>query len=71
MTIARRRQRDLLWSEAQAAVEHGKLPAGTDAHQLAFELGTVLAGTDVVSVLHVDLQIVDRARNDVRSRLPA
>ena len=61
--------RELLLHEAQAAVERGELPAGEDPAQVAFELGAILAGTDIVSVLHDDLQVISRARTAVRNRL--
>jgi len=62
--------RDLLVAEARAAVDHGELPDGTDAAQLAFELGVILAGTNLVSVLHDDLHAISRARTAIRTRLP-
>ena len=37
--------------------------------QIAFELGVILAGTDIVSVLHDDLGVLDRARSAIRDRL--
>ena len=61
--------RDLLQREAKTAVENGEFPVGTDPGQLAFELGVILAGTNLVSVLHDDLAVVARARSAVRSRL--
>ncbi len=61
--------RDLLEREAKTAVEHDELPVGTDPGQLAFEMGVILAGTNLVSVLHDDLAVVARARSAVRSRL--
>jgi AcrR family transcriptional regulator len=61
--------RDLLVAEARAAASHGELPPGTDAAQLAFELGVILAGTNLVSVLHDDLHVIDRARTAIRTRL--
>jgi len=61
--------RDLLAREAGAAVDRGELPVDTDPQQLAFELGVILAGTNLVSVLHDDLVVIDRARSAVRSRL--
>jgi len=61
--------RDLLAAEARAAADKGELPDGTDAAQLAFELGVILAGTDLVSVLHDDLHAVSRARTAIRTRL--
>jgi AcrR family transcriptional regulator len=61
--------RDLLGREAKAALEKGELPSGTDPEQIAFELGVILAGTDIVSVLHDDQAVVARARAAVKSRL--
>jgi AcrR family transcriptional regulator len=61
--------RDLLEREATRAVEHGELPPGTDPAQVAFEVGVILAGTNIVSVLHDDPAVVSRARTAVRSRL--
>ena len=61
--------RDLLAAEARAAVGQRELPDGTDAAQLAFELGVILAGTDIVSVLHDDLHAISRARTAIRARL--
>jgi len=61
--------RDLLTAEARAAAGKGELPDGTDAVQLAFELGVILAGTDLVSVLHDDLHVISRARTAIRTRL--
>ena len=61
--------RDLLAAEARAAADNRELPDGTDAAQLAFELGVILAGTDIVSVLHDDLHAISRARTAIRTRL--
>lgn len=61
--------RDLLAQQAHAAQDRGELPEGTDADQLAFELGAVLAGTSILSVLHDDQAVIDRARRAVRQRL--
>jgi AcrR family transcriptional regulator len=61
--------RDLLLREAETAVDNGELPAGGDPAQIAFELGAILAGTNLVSVLHDDVVVIDRARDAVRQRL--
>jgi AcrR family transcriptional regulator len=61
--------RDLLAAEARAAAGQDELSDGTDAAQLAFELGVILAGTDIVSVLHDDLHAISRARTAIRARL--
>jgi AcrR family transcriptional regulator len=63
--------RDLLAQEARAAADKHELPDGTDAAQLAFELGVILAGTNIVSVLHDDFHAVSRARTAIRTRLTA
>ena len=61
--------RDVLGGQASAAVDRGELPADTDPQQLAFELGVILAGTNIVSVLHDDFAVIGRARSAVKSRL--
>ena len=62
--------RDLLLTEAQAARDRGELPeGGRDPAQLAFELGVILAGTNIVTVLHDDDTAIARARAAVRGRL--
>jgi AcrR family transcriptional regulator len=63
--------RDLLGQEARAAADQGQLATDTDPAQLAFELGVILAGTDIVSVLHDDTGAIARGRAAVRSRLQA
>lgn len=61
--------RDLLLAEAQAAQERGQLPEDRDPTQLAFELGVILAGTNIVAVLHDDDRAIARAHAAVRDRL--
>jgi AcrR family transcriptional regulator len=61
--------RDLLADAAREAHEAGELPAGSDPAQLAFELGVILAGTDIVAVLHDDDAVIERARASVAERL--
>jgi AcrR family transcriptional regulator len=63
--------RDLLDAEARSAHARGELTDGRDPAQVAFELGVILAGTNIVSVLHDDLRPIARARAAVRDRLPA
>lgn len=69
--VARAQQewRDLLAAEAETACVNGELPGGTESAQLAFELGVILAGTNIVSVLHDDTVVVGRAREAIRARL--
>jgi AcrR family transcriptional regulator len=71
--VARYQQewRELLRDSAREAAEQGELPAGTDPEQLAFELGTILTGTNIVAVLHSDDAAVTRGRRAVRERLGA
>jgi AcrR family transcriptional regulator len=61
--------RDLLLHECQRAADQGELPPHTDPDQLAFELGALLAGTNVISVLHDDAGVIERARAAVRASL--
>jgi AcrR family transcriptional regulator len=61
--------RDLLRQTASEANRRGELPGDEDPDQLAFELGAVLAGTDIVAVLHDDNTVIERARRFVRRRL--
>lgn len=61
--------RDLLDAEARAAKERNELPDGRDPAQLAFELGVILAGTNIVAVLHDDNRAITRARTAVQDRL--
>ena len=52
----------------QAHTAH-ELAPGTDPDQLAFELGALLAGSDIAAVLHDDNTLIDRARQAVHARL--
>ena len=61
--------RDLLLAEAQSAQEQGQLPKDRDPAQLAFELGVILAGTNIVTVLHDDDRSIARAHQAVHGRL--
>jgi hypothetical protein len=61
--------RDLLLREAERAARRGELPEDADPAQVAFELGTMLAGTNIISVLHDDYGVIKRARAAVRTRL--
>jgi AcrR family transcriptional regulator len=68
--VARYQQewRDLLEHEARAA-QRAREIRDADPAQLAFELGAILTGADVVSVLHGDETAIARARTAIRSRL--
>jgi AcrR family transcriptional regulator len=64
-----REWRDLLEQAAREAGQAGELAKGTDPAQLAFELSTILAGTNIVAVLHDDDAAIGRARRAVAARL--
>ena len=64
-----REWRDLLERTAREAAQAGELADGTDPAQLAFELSTILAGTNIVAVLHDDDTAIDHARRAVAARL--
>jgi AcrR family transcriptional regulator len=61
--------RDLLADTARDAHSQGELPADEDPDQVAFELGALLAGANLVAVLHDDDAVIDRARVAVGRRL--
>ena len=63
--------RDLLLQEAQAAADKGELTTADEPAQLAFELGVILAGTDIIAILHDDPGAVARGRTAVATRLRA
>jgi AcrR family transcriptional regulator len=60
---------ELLRDTARDAAGKGELPAGEDPDQLAFELGAMLAGANIVAVLHSDDAAIERARQAIRARL--
>ena len=64
-----REWRDLLERTAREAAEAGELAPGTDPAQLAFELSVILAGTNIVAVLHDDDTAIDQARRAVTARV--
>src|SRR5438445_4371905 len=61
--------RELLDGEARAALDNGELQADVDPVQVAYEVGVILAGTNLVAVLHNDNSVIERARAAIRSRL--
>lgn len=61
--------RRLLARTAKDAAAAGELPPNTEPEQLAFELGAILAGANIVAVLHSDDTAIQRARRAVRGRL--
>ncbi|HKE16755.1 MAG TPA: TetR/AcrR family transcriptional regulator [Kofleriaceae bacterium] len=63
--------RDLLKAAARRAHADGDVAPGCDPDQLAFELGALLTGANIVAVLHDDDRAIERARVAVRQRLGA
>jgi hypothetical protein len=47
----------------------GELPPDIDPTQLAFELGVILAGTSIITILHNDNTAIERARRAINERL--
>lgn len=60
---------DLLEHTAREAQQAGELAAGTDPAQLAFELAAILAGANIMAVLHSDDRAIGRARHAIAARL--
>ena len=62
---------ELLRQTARQAQIEGDLSPDTDPDQLAFELGAILTGTNIVAVLHSDDGAIQRARLAIHRRLEA
>lgn len=73
VAIHQRQWSELLRRTAREADAKGELPAETEdeADQLAFELGAILAGANIVAILHSDDTAIERARRAIRRRLNA
>ncbi len=69
LALYQRQWRQLLTDTARQAYAANELPPGTDPDQLAFELGVILAGSDIAAVLHNDNTIIGRARQAIHARL--
>ena len=69
VALYQRQWRQLLTETTRHAHTAHELPPGTDPDQLTFELGAILAGSNIAAVLHNDNTIIDRARQAVRTRL--
>jgi AcrR family transcriptional regulator len=69
VALYQRQWRQLLSETTRQAHAAHELPPGTDPDQLAFELGALLAGSDIAAVLHDDNTLIERARQAVRARL--
>ena len=71
VALYQRQWRQLLSETTREAHTAHELAPDTDPDQLAFELGAILAGSNIAAVLHNDNTIIDRARQAVRARLGA
>ena len=71
VALYQRQWRELLLHTARDAHAADELPAHSDPDQLAFELGAILAGTNIAAILHDDNTIIDRAREAIRQRICA
>jgi hypothetical protein len=69
VALYQRQWAQLLSETTRAAHSAHELPPGTDPDQLAFELGALLAGSDIAAILHDDNTLIDRARRAVRAQL--
>jgi len=59
----------LLRQSATRAAELGQLRSEESPEQLAFELGVMLTGADIVYLLHRDPEILERVRSALQARL--
>lgn len=59
----------LLRQSATRAAELGQLRSEESPEQLAFELGAMLTGADIVYLLHRDPKILERVRSALNARL--
>jgi AcrR family transcriptional regulator len=69
VALYQRQWQQLLSETTRQAHTAHELPPGTDPDQLAFELGALLAGSDIAAVLHDDNTLIGRARQAVHARL--
>jgi AcrR family transcriptional regulator len=69
VALYQRQWRELLAQTARDAQAADELPPNSDPEQLAFELGAILAGTDVIAVLHADNIAIERARRAIHHRV--
>lgn len=69
VALYQRQWAQLLSQTSREAHTAHELAPGTDPDQLAFELGALLAGSNIAAVLHDDNKLIDRARQSVRARL--
>ncbi len=60
---------DALRAEVHEAQARSQLGDDVDADQLAFEISSLLSGTNLAAVLHGDSVAIDRGRRAVRDRL--
>jgi AcrR family transcriptional regulator len=71
VALYQRQWRWLLSETTRQAHAARELAPDTNPDQLAFELGALLAGSDIAAVLHDDNTLIDRARQAIHTRLGA
>jgi AcrR family transcriptional regulator len=69
VALYQQRWRELLRRVAREAHAEGELPHDSDPDQLAFEVGAILTGTNIIAVLHSDDSVIERARQAIQRRL--
>lgn len=69
VALYQQRWRELLRRVAREAHAEGELPPDSDPDQLAFEVGVILTGTNIIAVLHSDDSVIERARQAIQRRL--
>ncbi len=69
VALYQQRWRELLRRVAREAHAEGELPPDSDPDQLAFEVGAILTGTNIIAVLHSDDSVIERARQAIHRRL--
>jgi hypothetical protein len=69
VALYQRQWHQLLSQASRQAHTAHELAPGTDPDQLAFELGALLAGSNIAAILHDDNTLIDRARQAVRAQL--
>lgn len=69
VALYQQRWRELLRRVAREAHAEGELPPDSDPDQLAFEVGAILTGTNIIAVLHSDDSVIQRARQAIQRRI--
>jgi BetI-type transcriptional repressor, C-terminal len=69
VALYQRQWRELMTQTTYEAQAAGELAPDSDPEQLAFELSAILAGTNIIAVLHADDTVIDCARQAIRTRV--